>query len=142
MSQLSPSVDLESSSVAVSPRHACLRLSYWVDGRRRIFADRVDCRRLAVRIGQGEHLHHLPFRHFELCDNDGLVLAVHFGMTAAHQLRGPQRGEDDELKRADTSRTLNHRPPLARRGSQAIRSAMRSSGSRTNWARLFAIAPP
>jgi hypothetical protein len=29
--------------------------------------------------------------------------------TAAHQLGGPQRGENDELKRADTRRTLNHR---------------------------------
>jgi hypothetical protein len=29
--------------------------------------------------------------------------------TAAHQLGGPQRGENDELKRAYTRRTLNHR---------------------------------
>jgi len=102
MSQLSPSVDLESGPVTVSPRHACLRLSDRVDGRQRIFADRADRRRLAVHSGRCEQLHHVPFRHFELCDDGGLVQAVNFGPTAAHQLGGPQRGEDDELKRADT----------------------------------------
>src|SRR5262249_19049703 len=75
----------------------------------------IDRGRPAHRVRRGGDLRHDPGRHFELGDHRGLVQAVHLGSTAAQQLCGPKGGEDDELKRADAWRTLNHEEPLNRR---------------------------
>src|SRR6516225_2933952 len=87
-----------------------------VDHRRRVFDRRAaDRGRPAYRIRRCEDLRHDPCRHLELGDHRGLVQAVNLGSTAAPQLCDPEGGEDDELKRADAWRTLNHEESLKRR---------------------------
>src|SRR5262249_14081002 len=71
------------------------------------------------RVRRGGDLRHDPCRHFELGDHRSLVQAVNLRSTAAHQLCDPKGGEDDELKRADAWRTLNHEEPLNRRSPNA-----------------------
>src|SRR5262249_2546549 len=70
---------------------------------------------LAHRVRRCEDLRHDSCRHLELGDHRRLVQAVNLRSTAAHQLSGPESGEDDELKSADAWRTLNHEDPLNRR---------------------------
>src|SRR6185503_18789546 len=79
---------------------------------------------LGIRPGHHfERLPHFPFRHFKLRNDGGLVYAVDSRSTAAHQLRSTQHGEDDELERADTRRTLHDYPPFKTSGADAISSS-------------------
>ena len=50
----------------------------------------------------------LAGRDFELRGGDHLVRALDAGNAAAHQLRGAQTGDHDELERIGAVRTLNH----------------------------------
>jgi len=50
-------------------------------------------------------------RDLELGDHGGLVDAVDPGATAAHQLRGAERGKYDEFERAEAGWTLYHVDP-------------------------------
>src|SRR5262249_61189707 len=96
-----------------------------VDHRRWVFDRRgADRGWPAHRVRRCEDLRHDPCRHLELGDHRGLVQAVNLRSTAAHQLCGPEGGEDDELKRADAWRTLNHEEPLNRRSPNVTSPTM------------------
>ena len=52
-------------------------------------------------------LDHFSFRNLDLSGDRRFVDAVDAWLAAADQLRGAQCGQDDELKRTHTIRTLN-----------------------------------
>ena len=72
---------------------------------------RVKLRSISLRpdARRRGRLHHLALRYFEL-RNDGIpVDAVDSPRTTARQLTRPERGEDDELKGADSRWWADHR---------------------------------
>jgi len=62
-----------------------------------------------------DNLRHFSLRDFMLGGDDDLVLAFDSRLTSAHQLRGSQAGQHDELKGTDTRRAANHDAHLGER---------------------------
>jgi hypothetical protein len=67
-------------------------------------------------------LNHLALRNLGLRDDRKLADALDSGQASAPQLGGTEPGEDDEMKRSDAWRALNHNDPVDAPGAAGANS--------------------